>query len=372
MFCSKVELESTQCELNLRFLRAGYKIFSHSTIQNLIKSIETCRLLSKSKVQTQVKEIASRAPAREGRPHTSQFDFKDAEPRRPCWANWITGEFQFHGQVFVLPPEPELPFASISLGVGISEIIFVATSPDRRLIAVCDSSGKVAILANGLEYTTTLRQHQRAVRCCDFSKDSTFLAAASDDCTVSVWSIVDKFSGRVAARCLRIIKHDGAARLCRYDPTGQVLCTSGGDGIAYIWYIPCWTNEDNNPRLAPAATQPIREHCRETASCAQTILGHTGHLTACCWSRLGDVFVTGSFDQTARIHRKAPVTSLWACTESLKFTAPVLWCDFDSYDSILMLSFHHQDSMLAYDMHKKTTLKIGASVGAQQKYADRP
>ena len=366
---SLLTANSNQCELNRRLLHAGFRTFSNSTIHSLIKSIETCRVLRRHESQVQARVSAGPSiSAPESRPQTNLENRAEAEPRRPAWVNWVTSEFLFHGRYFVMHPQPELPFASVALGSSLSEIIFVATSPNRRLTAACDSSGKIALLTNGLEYTTTLRLHQRAVTCCDFSPDSAFLAAASDDCTVSVWSVTDKLSGRVVGRCLRIMKHDGAARLCRYDPTRQFLCTSGGDGVAFMWYIPCWTNDFNLPRGGAVEQQPIREHCRETASCAQTIEGHTAYLSACCWSGRGDIFVTGSFDQTIRIHARAVSSGLWHCTESLKFSAPVAQCDFDSYDSVLVLSFIRHQSLLVYDVRLKTTIALGEAVREKSKY----
>jgi WD40 repeat protein len=341
-------------------------MLSASTIQRLIKSIEICRFLGRSKgnpspysAETQVKVSLSSVEV--GRHNKVQENNRD-RPRRPAWANWVTSEIVFQGRLFVLPPEPELPFASVSLCPQISDISFVTTSSDSKLTAACSSNGRVAILGNGIELMATLTLHQRAVNSCDFSPDSAFLVVSSDDCTVSVWSLIDRLSGRISGRCIRIIKHDGAARLCKYDPEGRLLCTSGSDGIAYMWFTPCWTNEANIPKFSAGETRPIREHCRETASCMQMLEGHTGHLTTCCWSEEGageNVFITGSFDQTLRIHRRRSAASMWECTECLKFSAPISQCDIDIAGSLLVLSFHSQNSLLAYNMRSRKTTVIG-------------
>jgi hypothetical protein len=354
-----------QCELNSRLIQAGHRILSTSTIQKLVKSIEICRFLGRSKGNSSTAGNSSQGSGISVGGRRAQFQHEaqqDDGPRRPAWANWVTSEIIFHGRHFVLPPEPELPFASVSLGPQILDISFVASSSDSKLIAACSSNGSVAILSNGIELVATLTLHQRAATSCDFSPDSTFLVVCSDDCTVSVWSLIDRLTGRISARCIRIIKHNGAARLCQYDPEGISLCTSGSDCVGYMWFTPCWTNEANTPKFSAGDTQPIREHCRETSSCMQMLEGHTGHLTTCCWScseARGQVFVTGSVDQTLRIHRKKSVAAMWECTECLKFTASISRCDFDISGFTLVLSFHFQKSHLAYDMKSKRTTVIG-------------
>jgi WD40 repeat protein len=360
------EIDANQCELNRRLIQAGHRMLSTSTIQSLVKSIEICRLLGRSRGNPNIAEIESKVSgrtieARQAQSH-HQVQQDDDGPRRPAWANWVTSEILFHRRLFVLPPEPELPFASISLGPQILNVSFVTTSSDSKFIAACSSNGCVAILSNGIELVATLTLHQRAATSCDFSPDSNFLVVSSDDCTVSVWSLIDRLSGRISGRCIRVIKHDGPARLCRYDPEGRLLCTSGSDFIAYLWFTPCWTNEANTPKFSAGDTQPIREHCRETASCMQMLEGHTGHLTTCCWSDSkagGHAFVTGSIDQTLRIHRKNSAAALWECTECLKFTASISQCFFDISGFMLVLSFHSQKSLLAYDMKSKRTTVIG-------------
>ncbi len=331
-----------------------------------MNSIEICRFLGRSKGNTNVVEIESKVSGLsvEARRAQSHHEVQqDDGPRRPAWANWVTSEILFQGRLFVLPPEPELPFASVSLGPQILNVSFVAASSDSKLIAACSSNGSVGILSHGIELVATLTLHQRAATSCDFSPDSNFLVVSSDDCTVSVWSLFDRLSGRISGRCIRIIKHDGAARLCRYDPDGRLLCTSGSDGVAYLWFTPCWTNEANIPKFSAGETQPIREHCRETASCTQILEGHTGHLTTCSWSDsiVGAlVFVTGSVDQTVRIHRKNSAAALWECTECLKFTASISQCFFDISGFMLVMSFLSQKSLLAYDMKSKRTTVIGS------------
>ena len=103
-------------------------------------------------------------------------------------------------------------------------------SPDGRCVAVCKSSGEVALLdANSLAIVSTFKAHDNLVRAMAFSPDSRLLATASQDIritdvTTHPPSLVCTPSG-----------HIGMVQVLRFSPDGSILASCGFDRTLRLW-----------------------------------------------------------------------------------------------------------------------------------------
>jgi WD40 repeat protein/serine/threonine protein kinase len=106
----------------------------------------------------------------------------------------------------------------------------MAFSPDGRRVAVCISSGEVALLdANSLAIVSTFKAHDNLVRAMAFSPDSRLLATASQDIritdvTTDPPSLVCTPSG-----------HVGMVLVLRFSPDGSILASCGFDRTLRLW-----------------------------------------------------------------------------------------------------------------------------------------
>ncbi len=141
-------------------------------------------------------------------------------------------------------------------------------SPDNRWIATASQDRTVQVWTTE-DYQKQLRIiHADAVRDVQFSPNSKLVATASVDRTVQVWDIDER-------QRFMTLTHEAAVRAVRFSPDGSQILTASEDGTARVWNIA----DEQTP----------------------VVLSHEGVVITANFSPAGDQVITSSKDGTARI-----------------------------------------------------------------------
>jgi WD40 repeat protein len=109
-------------------------------------------------------------------------------------------------------------------------LLCVALSPDQRLVATGDDSGKIVVwdLKTGA-LVKEWQAHEARVRALRFSGDSRFLASGGSFHWLHVW---DTFTWQSVQS---IKAHDGTVQALDFSPDGEHVATGGRDGFIRVW-----------------------------------------------------------------------------------------------------------------------------------------
>lgn len=144
----------------------------------------------------------------------------------------------------------------------------------------------------------TLEQHQGCVNCVRWSSNGQFLASASDDKVVMIWSMV-RYEGSTSEsyKCKHVLRgHDGDVLDLAWSGNDNYLASTSIDNTVIVW------------------------NCLNFPEKLTTIKGHNGMVKGVVWDPIGRYMATQSTDRTLRVWR----LSDWQ--EEAKITAPFVKC----------------------------------------------
>ncbi|GLD93444.1 hypothetical protein PINS_up002036 [Pythium insidiosum] len=139
----------------------------------------------------------------------------------------------------------------------------------------------------GLEFIFSLTGHERSVNCVRFSPDGLFLASASDDMSVTIWTkpktagddwrwdTITSFSD--VTRTLLSCGHKGDITDLAWSPDSAFLCSVSVDNSSVIWNI-------------------------EKGEVQERRKDHTQYVQGVAWDPLGEFLVTEGNDRTCRVY----------------------------------------------------------------------
>ena len=156
---------------------------------------------------------------------------------------------------------------------SLSSVECIDTSSRRDLLLPGDSSDPKFNLRRSATATKVLKAHDGIVKQSAFSPDGCFLALASDDKTVSIWSNEE---GKYQL-FFRLEEHVESVECVCYSSDGALLASGGLDSITYIY-----STEDDY-------------------SVSRVLQEHNGGVTCVQFSQCGNFLASGSADSTVII-----------------------------------------------------------------------
>lgn len=171
------------------------------------------------------------------------------------------------------PPELVAVLAGEGPFRHMQDVVCLRYSPDGRLVATCTENSSTVEIWDAItgEYMFWLKGHTGNVRKLAFSRDSRFLATASQDSTAKIWNIQARRPIQTLAG-----QHEGVVSAVGFNPQGDRIVTAGHDRTARIW---------------SAADGEVM----------QVLRGHTDSIEDVEFSRDGTRIVTAAHDGTARV-----------------------------------------------------------------------
>lgn len=167
----------------------------------------------------------------------------------------------------------------------------VAVSPDSQWIASASGDRTIKLWSTKTgEYVRTLRRHSGWVRGVAFSPDGKMLASVSSDRTLRLWDI------RTGELQRTWSAHDAWVGAVAFSPDGQQIATGSQDCSIKIWHI--------------NRTEPL-----------QVLLGHTHWIRAVAFSANGRYLASGSRDRTVRLWQVAT----GACSQPIEAHGGEIW-----------------------------------------------
>eukprot|EP00735_Rhodelphis_limneticus_P013639 TRINITY_DN7590_c0_g1::TRINITY_DN7590_c0_g1_i1::g.1931::m.1931 TRINITY_DN7590_c0_g1::TRINITY_DN7590_c0_g1_i1::g.1931 ORF type:complete len:781 (-),score=109.97,sp/Q00808/HETE1_PODAS/36.36/1e-50,sp/Q00808/HETE1_PODAS/36.03/8e-50,sp/Q00808/HETE1_PODAS/34.17/4e-39,sp/Q00808/HETE1_PODAS/30.69/1e-29,sp/Q00808/HETE1_PODAS/32.00/3e-16,WD40/PF00400.27/2.3e-11,WD40/PF00400.27/6e-09,WD40/PF00400.27/0.0074,WD40/PF00400.27/1.6e-06,WD40/PF00400.27/5.9e-09,WD40/PF00400.27/1.5e-08,WD40/PF00400.27/2e-11,zf-B_bo len=163
-------------------------------------------------------------------------------------------------------------------------LLWATFSPDDKYIATASADNTVGVWsttsrrdggASENDYTCIARldEHTGSVKSAEFSTDGKFLVTASLDKTARVWGLQKSIT------CIAVLHHPDPVNSAAYSPDGKYIVTASADKIARVWSTRSFT-------------------------CVATIQHHTASVTCAAFSPDGSCVATASEDKTARIYKK--------------------------------------------------------------------
>jgi len=153
----------------------------------------------------------------------------------------------------------------------LSGVLSVALTPDGKLLAIGDGSGKIYVwqMVTGQRILTTYEGHTGWVMSVAFSPDGHTLASGSMDRTVKLWDIS-------SGECCKTLQGYGSGIFAvGFSPDGQTLASGGSDRMVRLW--------DTN-----------------SGECSQ-MQGHTNAISSLAFSGDNRLLASGSLDGTVRL-----------------------------------------------------------------------
>ena len=212
-----------------------------------------------------------------------------------------------------------------------------AMHPTRNLLATCSSDKTVRLWApNGRhgaagEWVCTGLIEDftaRTVRCSAWSPDGRFLACASFDGTVSVWTLSTPGSSAVLEHVAVLEGHDNEVKGVAWSPTGSLLATCSRDKSVWLW-----------------------EYDERDAEfeCAAVLHGHAGDVKAVKWHPTRELLLSASYDDTVRAWGESEGDADWLCTQTLEGHKSTVWNLAFSPDGSHVATVSDDCSMCVWD-----------------------
>lgn len=231
----------------------------------------------------------------------------------------------------------------------------VTFSPDSRMLATASSDGKIRLITlPGGELRETLVGHEDGVLDVAFSPDGKQLVSASYDDTARVW---DTNTGKVVAK---LAGHSWWVWSARFAPDGDEIVTASQDSSAIVW----------------------RRSKEETYKPIAQFTDHKGPVYCAVFSPDGASVASGGYDMTIRVWRPRSVgaidiaSRIDASSDSTSgaavltgHTGPVRSLAFGP-DSSLLLSGSHDNSLRLWDLENDREIKTLRGHGSRVESVD--
>ena len=166
--------------------------------------------------------------------------------------------------------EPPAPGIQATLDTQAKFCLFVAVSPDAKILAAAADQSIQLWDTGSCTLTTTLTGHTDFVRCIAFSHNGKTMASAASDGTVRLWDV-----GAAAARAT-LRGHNGGVSWVAISPDDKTVASAGRDGTIRLW--------------------DLRSGEEKT-----TLRGHGGWVTSVAFSPDGRTLASTSEDGTVRL-----------------------------------------------------------------------
>jgi WD40 repeat protein len=269
-----------------------------------------------------------------------------------------------------------LPLHTIQLPHAGSWSSRVSFSPNGHLIA-CVSSDASVVIYNYTTTTTTaspdskitttksatqsdpiclyaiVSGHTGWVCSAEFSPDSKWLASASSDRTVRIWSTQKQ-------KCIKVLSHIDLLSYACWSPHGQwlaVACSSTDykcETSVCVWDTSSWVrvacfplghfesvnqmvfHPDSSVLFCASDNGAIQVYDCDSWICTQILKGHSGQVTSISMSNDGVMLASSSTDTTVRIWECTHAA--WSCSQIIcTRAAHVRSVDFNGDNSILAI-----------------------------------
>ncbi|KAM4561366.1 chromatin assembly factor 1 subunit B [Fundulus diaphanus] len=123
------------------------------------------------------------------------------------------------------------------------------------------------------------------------------LATAGVDTTVRLWRVEQGPDGKAAVEFLsNLVRHTKAVNVVRFSPNGELLASGGDDAAILLWKL----NDSKEPEQAAMfQDEEDAQLNKESWSVVKTLRGHIEDVYDICWTRDGNLMISGSVDNTA-------------------------------------------------------------------------
>ncbi|MGF2035134.1 MAG: NB-ARC domain-containing protein [Nostoc sp. CmiVER01] len=203
----------------------------------------------------------------------------------------------------------------------------------------------------------TLHGHGSWVWAIAFSPDSNLLASGSYDHTIKIWDVP-------SGECLQTLQgHPGSVLGIAWSPDGKTLFSSGYEKIAKRWDIETGTClhswEADSNRVWAVAVSPDTQYVAtggddslvrlwdiHTGLCLRTFSGHTSQVLCILFSNCGDRMISSSSDRTIKIWNV--VTG--DCLATLQNHLNWVWSLNLSHDAQTLLSGSWDETINCWDI----------------------
>ncbi|KAM6955548.1 chromatin assembly factor 1 subunit B [Lycodopsis pacificus] len=173
------------------------------------------------------------------------------------------------------------------------------------------------------------------------------LATAGVDTTVRLWRVDSGPDGKAVVEFLsNLARHTKAVNVVRFSPNGELLASGGDDAAILLWKL----NDSKEPEPAPMFQEEEDAQLnKESWSVVKTLRGHIEDVYDVCWTRDGNMMVSGSVDNTAIMWDINKGQKLCILNDHKSYVQGVTWDPLGQYVATLSCD----RVMRVYNAHTK-------------------
>ena len=218
-------------------------------------------------------------------------------------------------------------------------VLAVDVSPDSSLIASASIDKTITLWRRDGTLVATLKAHKAAIRAVDFSFDGQMLASASDDGTVKLWT--------QDGQLLRTLQgHAAAVWGVAFSPDGNFIASASFDKTVKLWtrdgqllrtfqgYSKVFWGVAFSPNgqivAAACLDNTVKIWKRDgtdwhEAKLLQTLQGHTGWVAGVAFSPDGHTIASSSEDKTVKLWKLDGAQGIYRLSKTLQGHSAGIW-----------------------------------------------